>query len=100
MNNFDEIKEGLVRKGIPVVETIDPKSIHVANWVRLKCQYGCGGFGKFLTCPPYSPTPEETRKILSEYSTAILLQIPEIEPDVKSKIWRKFKKTAVDLEVR
>ncbi len=44
---------------------INASDIAVGNWVRLKCQYGCNGYGKKLTCPPYSPRPEETRKMLS-----------------------------------
>jgi predicted metal-binding protein len=43
--------------------------------VRLKCQFGCGSYNERLTCPPYSPTPEQTRKLLSEYSLAILLRV-------------------------
>jgi predicted metal-binding protein len=56
---------------------IDPKSIVVENWVRLKCRYGCGNYGKSLTCPPYSPTPEETKETLKEYSHAILMRLPD-----------------------
>jgi len=51
---------------------IDPKSIVVGHWVRFKCQYGCGGYGKSLSCPPHSPTPDETKKIISDYSVALL----------------------------
>jgi len=56
---------------------MDVKDIVVRDWVRLKCQYGCGAYGKILTCPPYSPTPEQTRNILSGYTTAILLRLPD-----------------------
>ena len=54
-------------------KAIDPASIVTAAWVRLKCQYGCGGYGSSLCCPPYSPTPEETRKVLDCYQRAILV---------------------------
>jgi len=56
---------------------IDPKSVVVRDWVRLKCQYGCGNYGRSLTCPPYSPTPEKTRQVLSGYSHAILMRLPD-----------------------
>ena len=52
---------------------IDPASVATATWVRLKCQYGCNGYGRRLTCPPYSPDPATTRTMLSEYSHAILV---------------------------
>ena len=50
--------------GVTLAKVISPQTVVTAEWVRFKCQYGCGGYGKRLTCPPYSPTPDETRKIL------------------------------------
>jgi len=54
-------------------KAIPAESVVTAQWVRYKCQYGCDGYGGCLTCPPYSPTPEETGKIVEEFDTAILL---------------------------
>ena len=37
-----------------------------------------------LTCPPFSPSPEETRKVLNDYHTAILVHCGDGQPeDVK-----------------
>jgi predicted metal-binding protein len=58
-------------------EIIDSKSIALADWVRFKCQFGCGAYGQSLTCPPYSPSAEQMRRILSGYSTALLLRLPD-----------------------
>ena len=52
---------------------IDTKTIVAATWVRMKCQFGCGGYGLRLTCPPHSPAPEQTRTTLTEYSKALLI---------------------------
>jgi predicted metal-binding protein len=52
---------------------IAPASIVTAPWVRLKCQFGCFGFGRGRCCPPYTPTPEQTRDVLDSYRQAILL---------------------------
>ena len=60
-------------KGALDAKAIDPKSVVTAPWVRLKCQYGCDGYASSLTCPPYSPTPETTRKVLDSYERAILI---------------------------
>ena len=49
------------------------RQVFTATWVRLRCQYGCSEYGQCLTCPPHSPTPETTRKVLDEYQVAILL---------------------------
>jgi predicted metal-binding protein len=52
---------------------VSPQKVFTSTWVRLRCQYGCSEYGQCLTCPPHSPTPETTRKMLDGYRTAILL---------------------------
>jgi predicted metal-binding protein len=52
---------------------IDTKSVVIGYWTRYKCQYGCGAYGKSLCCPPYTPTPDDTKKILSDYSLGLLV---------------------------
>jgi predicted metal-binding protein len=69
---------------------MDPNKIVVASWVRLKCQYGCGGWGSCLTCPPHSPTPEQTSKLVSEYGKAILVH--------KTGSWKNLRKDMSELE--
>ena len=59
--------------GVDEAKVIDPRSIITAEWVRMKCQFGCHGFGMRLCCPPYTPTPEVTRKVIDSYEKAILL---------------------------
>jgi len=61
------------KAGALKAKVISTDSVVTANWVRYKCQYGCDGYGACLTCPPYSPTPEETASIIEEFDTAILL---------------------------
>lgn len=61
---------------------ISTEMIVVADWVRLKCRYGCENYGKHLCCPPFTPTPQETRAVLSEYRYAVLARF-EAKPDVK-----------------
>jgi len=50
-------------------------SVVTAPWVRLKCQYGCENYGKSYCCPPHTPTPYETRRILDSYHRAILMHL-------------------------
>ncbi|MBW2337139.1 MAG: DUF2284 domain-containing protein, partial [Deltaproteobacteria bacterium] len=47
--------------------------IEVAEWVRLKCHYGCSRFDSNWTCPPATPGPDKVRAILDEYELALLL---------------------------
>ncbi len=84
--------------GITNAKIIDTRTVVVANWVRLKCQFGCNGYNKYLTCPPFSPSPEYMKKVLREYKTGLLLQIEKIPPEKEDKIWRKFKGIIVKLE--
>jgi predicted metal-binding protein len=51
--------------------------IIVSEFAALKCKYGCRGYGKRFSCPPYAPTPEETRKFLAEYQHSIMLRFTE-----------------------
>lgn len=74
--------------GAKETKLITPQQIFTAEWVRRKCQYGCDGYGERLTCPPYSPTPQETRRMLDEYETAILIHCPSKEwTDMKSIVY-------------
>ncbi|KUO53028.1 MAG: metal-binding protein [Desulfitibacter sp. BRH_c19] len=62
--------EGL---GFKEVYSVPIESIHVPDWTPVHCQFGCKSFGK-LSCPPNSPSPEETRNVLKDYSLALLLE--------------------------
>lgn len=55
---------------------IDPSTVETAEWVRWKCQFGCGGYGGSLVCPPHTPTPSETRALLDGYRRAVLFESP------------------------
>jgi predicted metal-binding protein len=59
--------------GAPGAKVVATEHVYCADWVRLKCQYGCGGYGRRLSCPPYSPTPETTRRVVSEFRRALLI---------------------------
>ncbi len=76
--SFDVLEQELRKmareSGASDIKFIRPMSIVTARWVRLKCQFGCKNYGTRHTCPPRSPTPEDTRKVLDEYSKAYLLK--------------------------
>jgi predicted metal-binding protein len=60
--------------GAKEAKIISAQSIVTAPWVRAKCQYGCPMYGSRLTCPPHSPSPDETREIIASYKKAILVE--------------------------
>ena len=90
--------ERALSMGATKAQIINAGNVVVANWVRVKCQYGCSGYGKRLTCPPFSPTPEYTEKMVSEYSKALIMQIEDIPPRKEMKVSRRLKKIVADLE--
>ena len=71
--SIEDLCELALKLGADQAKVIKAEDVEVAEWVRLKCQYGCSGYGKRLTCLPYSPTPEQTRRILAHYKYAILV---------------------------
>lgn len=80
----------LARKGGALHAKVIPSSkVFTAAWVRLKCRYGCGGYGSSLMCPPHSPTPDETRRVLDDYEKVLL---------VHSRDGHALKDLVVDLE--
>jgi predicted metal-binding protein len=84
--------------GVSWAKLIHPKNVVVAEWVRLKCQYGCGAYGTCLTCPPYSPTPEYTRRMLDFYSRALIL-VYDVPPEASERgLRRKMRKQVAGLE--
>jgi len=81
-----------VQLGAKDAKAIPTSQVFTAAWVRQKCRYGCGGYASSRNCPPYSPTPEETREVLDGYETAILVHgdsttdirgiVPKLEREV------------------
>jgi predicted metal-binding protein len=84
--------------GVSKARIIDAASVATGNWVRLKCQYGCGGYGASLSCPPYSPTPEYTRAMLGEYSKGLLMQLEDTDPRRLTSTTRALRRIVSDLE--
>lgn len=59
--------------GATGAKAVPTGTVVTAPWVRWKCQFGCGGYGSNLCCPPHSPTPEQTRCLLDSYNQAVLI---------------------------
>jgi len=59
--------------GLTAVFPFSVQKIILAEWVHLKCRYGCNKYNTNWCCPPATPRPESARKIIEEYSTAVLL---------------------------
>ena len=68
-----ELHEKGKEYGLTKIVPFSTDEIVVAEWVHLKCRYGCNQYSTNWCCPPATPSPDKVRSILSEYSQAILL---------------------------
>jgi len=87
--SLEGIRERALELGAVGAKFVEPKNVITATWVRLKCQYGCSEYGQRLTCPPYSPTPDATRRMIDEYHHILL---------VHCKAWTDVRKLVAELE--
>jgi len=71
-SNKDAIQEALER-GASRAKIIWTKTIAIGTWGKLQCQFGCSHYGKLHTCPPNTPSSDETSEILADYQRALLI---------------------------
>jgi predicted metal-binding protein len=72
-----DLQQALLEKGkqsgLTAVLPFSVDKMILAEWVHLKCRYGCNKYNTNWCCPPATPRPEKARKIIDEYTTALLL---------------------------
>ena len=99
MKSVESFCKRALEMGIEEAKIIDAGSIATAEWVRMKCQYGCPGFGMSLCCPPRSPTPDMTRKVIDSYQKAILLHQRLRKGEKRGQRAKTFNEAVVRLEI-
>ena len=72
--NKDKIESSLISQGFTDYKWIDPKEIVVAQWVRVKCTFGCGGYGSGA-CPPNTPSVNDCERFFMEYETGLIIRL-------------------------
>ena len=55
------------QQGFGDFKWIAPERVVVAEWVRMKCIFGCWLYGKNATCPPNTPAVDECRRFFGAY---------------------------------
>ena len=71
---LQRLREAGRNYGLENIKPFPCEDIIIADWVNLKCRYGCSRYNRSWCCPPATPDPDRVRQILSEYSQALLLQ--------------------------
>ena len=57
---------------------VEADAVVAAEWVRMKCSFGCDEAGVRKTCPPNLPPVTVTQRLLSEYRHGVLLEVGPI----------------------
>jgi len=70
MSSQKELEQMFIKNGFSDYRWIDPTKIATAQWVRMKCMFGCGEYGRTAACPPNVPSVAECKRFFREYSKA------------------------------
>jgi predicted metal-binding protein len=81
MPDTDRLDAIVRQHGISDFKWIDPKTIIVSQWVRLKCEYGCPSYGRVASCPPNTPTVQECRQFFEGYSAGLVFHVQKVAPE-------------------
>jgi predicted metal-binding protein len=98
LEKFDFLRKMALKMGAVDAKIITADKIIVEDRIVLKCKVGCTNYGKTLSCPPYTPTAEEFRKIVSEYSYALFMKFKS-QAKADSKLAKHLSKSETDATV-
>ena len=71
----EPIEKALTARGYEDFRWIGGGDIEVAQWVRMKCAFGCNSYGAVATCPPATPPVAECRKFFSDYGHIAIIHL-------------------------
>jgi predicted metal-binding protein len=100
MTDRRKLEDVFAKHGFADFRWIDPATIVVAQWVRMKCLYGCPDYGKAGTCPPNTPSVAECERFFRDYSTAVLFHFEKTvaKPEDRHEWTRGINRRLSDLE--
>ena len=64
---------------------LDPRKIAVAQWVRMKCLFGCDNYGQGACCPPNVPPVQECARFFREYNSSVIFHFEGAVSDLKRR---------------
>ena len=99
MENRNKIESIVTKQGFTDYTWIDPKKIIVAQWVRVKCMFGCGDYG-LGTCPPNTPSVRDCDSFFKEYKRGIVIRLTKfIDKEKYPSDWsRDITKRLLEIE--
>lgn len=90
MSSKNNLGQMFNEAGFTDYKWLDPKDIVIAQWVRMKCMFGCDEYGLCAMCPPNAPSIEECRSFFDEYSKIAVFRFTKsvAKPEDRKK-WSK-----------
>ena len=89
-----------VERGFTDFRWLDPREIVIAEWVRMKCLYGCPDYGKNAACPPNAPPVDACARFFREYKRAVVFHFAKtVEKPEDRHAWsRKINRDLLKIE--
>jgi predicted metal-binding protein len=72
MINRDNLESLFKKHNYTDFKWFDPREMIVAQWIRMKCMFGCSEYGKTASCPPNVPSVAECQQFFKEYNTGVI----------------------------
>jgi predicted metal-binding protein len=91
VTNRRRLESVFKKHGCTDFKWIDPRQIVTAEWVRVKCMYGCEDYGQRACCPPNAPSVPECRQFFDEYRTGVIFHFVRAVDNLEE--WRKSRPT-------
>ena len=101
--DLDSLRKMALDQGAIDVAIIGTDKIVVEDRIVFKCRVGCVNYGKTLSCPPYTPTAEEFKKIVSEYSYALFMKFgskAQADPELAKNLSKPSDDLSISKELR
>ena len=94
------IEKMAIAHGLKDFKWIRPRAVILGQWVRMKCNFGCPGYGKRGTCPPEVPSVEECKEFFKEYQHGLFFHLAKKfkEPTKRDSWMREWNQRMLDLE--
>jgi len=86
MTEKKELEALFRERGFGDFRWISAGDIAIAQWVRMKCQFGCPDYGKSVACPPNNPSVAECERFIGEYAEAVLFHFVKPAPEREERM--------------
>ena len=100
MENKNKLEGIFLKHRFKNFKWIDPKEIVTAQWVRMKCIFGCNEYGRNASCPPNAPDLQECERFFQEYSQAVVFHFEKAvdKPEDRHAWTKKINNKLLKLE--